>query len=136
MDYGNWQKIIYELIARTVENVRTGCQFRQLNDEFFMRHHVIILTEHNSTPQICTTIIYTQLAKFTFAKGFRKCKVSLYFRVSNRRDYPFINYSVFCHPPQPYSALLLNQFWKILPASPFIPDSPFINLFAQSTAVA
>ena len=27
----------------------------------------------------------------------------LYSRVSNRRDSPLINYSVFCHPPQPYS---------------------------------
>ena len=31
----------------------------------------------------------------------------LYSRVSNRRDSPLINYSVFCHPPQPYSALPL-----------------------------
>ena len=28
-----------------------------------------------------------------------------YSRVSNRLDSPLINYSVFCHPPQPYSAL-------------------------------
>ena len=82
-----------------------------------MRYHVIILTEHSSTPQICTTIIYTQLANFTFAKGFRKCTVSLYFRVSNRRTTdlliipffatlpnliqhsPFNNFGEFCQPP-------------------------------------
>ena len=29
----------------------------------------------------------------------KKC---LYSRVSNRRDSPLINYSDFCHPPQPY----------------------------------
>ena len=28
-----------------------------------------------------------------------------YSRVSNGRDYPLINYSVFCYPHQPYSAL-------------------------------
>ena len=60
----------------------------------------------------------------------------LYSRVSNRRDFPLINYSVFCHPPQPWSALPVYYFWRILPASPFISDSPFINSCVQSTAVA
>ena len=58
-----------------------------------------------------------------------------YSRVSNRRDSLRINYSIFCHPPQPYSALLVN-FGEFLPAFPFIPDSLFINLRSQSTAVA
>ena len=60
----------------------------------------------------------------------------LYSRVSNRRDSPLINYSVFCHPPQPWSALPVYYFWRILPASPFISDSQFINSSVQSTAVA
>ena len=30
----------------------------------------------------------------------------------------------------------LNQFWRILPAAPFISDSPFINSWAQSAGVA
>ena len=38
MDYGNWQKIIYDLIAGTVENFRIKCLFRQSNNEFLMRH--------------------------------------------------------------------------------------------------
>ena len=59
-----------------------------------------------------------------------------YSRVSSRQDFLLIDYSVFCHPPQPYSALPVFWFWRILPASPFIPDSPFINSCAQSTAVA
>ena len=42
----------------------------------------------------------------------------------------------FCQPPQPYSALLVYQFWRILPVSPFIPDSLFINSCAQSTVEA
>ena len=37
MDYGNWQKIIYDLIARTDENFQIECLFRQSNNEFFMR---------------------------------------------------------------------------------------------------
>ena len=57
-------------------------------------------------------------------------------RVSNRRDSLLINYSVFSHPPQPYSALPIYWFWRILQASPFIPDPPFINSCAQSVAVA
>ena len=28
-----------------------------------------------------------------------------YSQVSNRRDSPLIDYSIFCHPPQPYSTL-------------------------------
>ena len=28
-----------------------------------------------------------------------------YSQVLNRRDYPLIDYCIFCHPPQPYSAL-------------------------------
>ena len=38
MDYGNWYMIIYDLIARTVENFRTECLFCQSNNEFFMRN--------------------------------------------------------------------------------------------------
>ena len=62
--------------------------------------------------------------------------VILYSRVSNRRDSLLINYSVFCQPPQPYSALPIYWFWRILPASPFIPDSSFMNSCAQSTMLA
>ena len=32
-------------------------------------------------------------------------KISKHSRVSNRWDSPLINYSAFCHPPKPYSAL-------------------------------
>ena len=60
----------------------------------------------------------------------------LYSRVSNRRDSLLINYSVFCQPPQPYSVLPIYWFWRILPASPFIPDSSFVNSCAQSTVLA
>ena len=43
MDYGNWQKIIYDVIARTVGNFRIECLFRRSNNEFFMRHlHLLI----------------------------------------------------------------------------------------------
>ena len=56
--------------------------------------------------------------------------------VLNRLDSPLINDSVFCHPTQPYSALYLYQFWRILPASPFILEFPFINSCAYLTAVA
>ena len=58
-----------------------------------------------------------------------------YSRVSNWRDSPLINYSVFCHPPQSYSVHPVYWFWRILPTSPFILDSLFINSCAQSTAV-
>ena len=40
MDYG---KIIYNLIARTVENVRIECLYRQSNNEFFMRHLYLLI---------------------------------------------------------------------------------------------
>ena len=43
MDYGNWQKIIYNLIARTVENHQIECLFRQSNNEFFMRHLYLLI---------------------------------------------------------------------------------------------
>ena len=60
----------------------------------------------------------------------------LYSRVSNRRDSLLINYSVFCQPPQPYSVLPIYWFWRILPASPFIPDSSIVHSCAQSTVLA
>ena len=45
MNYGNWQKIIYDLIARIVEAFRIGCLFQQSNNEFFMRH-LYLLIQH------------------------------------------------------------------------------------------
>ena len=36
-----------------------------------------------------------------------KNKTIHYLRVSNKRDSPLINYSVFCYLPQPYSALAI-----------------------------
>ena len=55
-------------------------------------------------------------------------------RVLKRRDSPIINYSALCHPLQPYSALPVYYFWRVLPASPFVLDPPFINSCAQSIA--
>ena len=43
MDYGNWQKIIYDLIARTVEHFRTERLFCQSNNEFFLRHLYVLI---------------------------------------------------------------------------------------------
>ena len=43
MDYGNWQKIIFDLIARTVKTFRIECLFRQLNNKFFMRHLYLLI---------------------------------------------------------------------------------------------
>ena len=54
--------------------------------------------------------------------------IIIYSRVSKRRDSPIINYSIFCHPLQPYSALPVHKSWRILPAS------PFINACAELTA--
>ena len=62
--------------------------------------------------------------------------IMTYSWVLNRQDFPLIDYSVFCHPPQPYSALPVYWFGRILPASRSIPESPFISLCAQSTVVA
>ena len=56
--------------------------------------------------------------------------------LSSMRDSPLTNYSVFCHPPRPYSALPISLLWRTLAVFSFIPESPFINLCAQSTTVA
>ena len=57
-------------------------------------------------------------------------------QVSNGLDSPLINYSISCHPPQPYSALPVYYFWRILLVSPFILDTSFINSYAESAVVA
>ena len=48
MDYGNWYKIIYNLIASIIENFQTGRLFRQLNNKFFMR---LIIFLYNTIPK-------------------------------------------------------------------------------------
>ena len=75
--------------------------------------------------------IFIVYLKFPICVTFCRAKTSqliLYSRVSIRRDSPLINYSLFSTP----RFLIL----EILPASHFIPDTPFINSCAQSTGVA
>ena len=58
-----------------------------------------------------------------------------YSRVSNRRDSPFINYSIFATLPILIQHSLFINFGEFCQPPPFIPDSRFINSCAQLAAV-
>ena len=78
-----------------------------------MKDHVVLITfQHRSWFWDGLAFMLLPFKLVTTKTYFRHYDIAIktlctksYSRVSNRRDSPLINYSVFCHPPQPYSAL-------------------------------
>ena len=86
-------KVVYNLIARTVENFRIACRFLQSNNEFFMRH-LYLLSFINKNKTFCdsNTILkqkcnIAKSGKYKSKFFFKKFKCCGLFQVSILTEY-------------------------------------------------